>query len=584
MSKGTPTAREFVLDLMRPHRTKLVIGSLVLVASTLVMLSLPFFLKNIFDTALQSKDPAQLAWFSLAMMGAVVVLVALTMLRTHFIFATAGMLAPEVRQHLMAHVLKLDMAWFERTSPGEVVSRVHDDVRQITESIIVILPVLVRGTLLGLGSLVMLVLASMKLTALLLLAGIPIGLVGWWLGRQIKVFSRAQQDTLGHVSGLVTEASGMIQAVRMFGQEQHVMEGLTQLTNRYAVYVVRKAYLTAALIGINIFIGFTALVGVLWLGGLEVMHGTMTMGNMLAFLLYLSFLADAVSNFNNFWPAWQGVTASADRILDFLKTRPTVLQPAKPKALPKLGARKARGVAFEKVGFAYPSRAGVMVADGIDFKVKAGEKVAIVGPSGAGKSTLFALLVRFYDVQKGHVRIDGVDVRDMAFADLRSAIAVVAQEAAIFSTTVRANVAYGKPDASDDEIWQALKIAQADRFVREMPDGLDTAVGEKGVQLSGGQRQRLAIARAVLVDAPILLLDEATSHLDAASERAVQKALEAAGKGRTVLTIAHRLATVKAADRILVVDKGKVVEQGNHAQLMKSSKLYAALARLQMVG
>lgn len=571
------------MALVRPHRVRLAIGAAVLVLSTLVTLSLPFFLKNIFDTALESKDPNQLAWFSLAMMGAVVVLVGLTMLRTHFIFATAGMLAPEVRQHLMAHVLKLDMAWFERTSPGEVVSRVHDDVRQITESVVVILPILVRGSLLGIGSLVMLALASLKLTAVLLLAGVPIGFVGWWLGRQIRVVSRAQQDTLGHVSAVVTESVGLIQAVRMFGQESYVMKGLTNLTNQYAVHVVRKAYLNAALIGINIFIGFTALVGVLWLGGLDVMHGTMTMGSMLAFLLYLSFLADAVSNFGNFWPSWQGVMASAERIMDVMRLQPMILQPTKPQALPKLGRVKARGVVFDNVRFAYASRPEVAVADGVGFAVKAGQKVAIVGPSGAGKSTLFSLLMRFYDVAGGRVLIDGVDVRELAFADLRGAVAVVAQEAGIFSTTVRANVAYGRPEASDDEVWKALKIAHADGFVRELPQGLETPVGEKGVQLSGGQRQRLAIARAVLVDAPILLLDEATSHLDAESERAVQEALEAAGKGRTVITIAHRLSTVRAADSIVVMDKGRVVAEGTHRQLLAQSPLYKALATLQMV-
>jgi ATP-binding cassette subfamily B protein len=226
----------------------------------------------------------------------------------------------------------------------------------------------------------------------------------------------------------------------------------------------------------------------------------------------------------------------------------------------------------------------VKVADGISFTVKAGEKVAIVGPSGAGKSTLFSLLLRFYDVTGGAILLDGVDVRHLSFESLRGAVAVVAQESAIFSTTVRANVAYGRPDASDADVWKALKIAHADGFVAELPQGLDTPVGEKGVQLSGGQRQRLAIARAVLVDAPVLLLDEATSHLDAESERAVQAALEEAGQGRTVLTIAHRLATVKAADRIVVLDKGRVADVGTHAELMKTSQLYAALARLQMVG
>lgn len=575
----TPT--RFVAQLLVPYRSRLLVGALVLLASTLTMLGLPWFVKSIFDVALESKDPAQLAWLAGGMFGAVLLLVVLTIARTRFIFGTAAWMAEQLRLRMFGHLIRLDLAWYGRTPPGDMVSRIHADVSVMTESIIILLPILVRGTLLAAGSLVMLVLTSVKLTLVLIAAGIPIGLAGWWLGQRIKVVSRHQQRTLGKLASQVAEAVGLIGTIVAFGQQKRNEAEVAETVKAFGNDVRHKALLNAALLGVNLLVGFSALIGVLWLGGLDVMHGRLTTGEMLAFLLYLSFLADAVSNFGNLWPSWQSVLAAAERVIELLEVKPEIVEPAKPKVLGKAKG-KARGVSFEGVGFAYPARPDVAVADGISFKVKAGQKVALVGPSGAGKTTLFSLLLRFYDVQAGRVAIDGVDVRDLRFADLRSAVAVVAQEAGIFSASVRENVAYGKPEASDDEVWKALKVAHADGFVEALPDGLNTPVGEKGVQLSGGQRQRLAIARAVLVDAPVLLLDEATSHLDAESERAVQLALEEAGQGRTVITIAHRLSTVRAADVIHVLDKGRVVASGDHARLMRSNNLYKALASLQM--
>jgi ATP-binding cassette subfamily B protein len=310
------------------------------------------------------------------------------------------------------------------------------------------------------------------------------------------------------------------------------------------------------------------------------MDHRMTLGDMTAFLLYLGFLGDAASNLGNFWPAWQSVLGGLERVGEIISTPPLIASPARPVALP--AAKKGREIAFEKVSYAYPVRVDENVLDGVSLKIPAGAKVALVGPSGAGKSTLLRLMLRLADVKSGAVKIDGVDVKKLEVRELRHQFALVAQDAPLFAGSVRENVAFGRPGASDDEVWAALKVAHAERFVRDLPQGLDTAVGERGVQLSGGQRQRIAIARAVLVDAPVLLLDEATSHLDSDSERAVQAALEDAGRGRTVVAIAHRLSTVRDADVIFVIEGGRVVASGTHAKLMKSSELYRGLASLQL--
>lgn len=576
----TPT--RFLMSLVRPYAGRLFLGAVVTVISTLAMLSLPQFLKHMFDEALTNQNEHELTYLAMGMLLAVVIMVGGVYARVWLITLVVNKMFLDLRNQLTTKVLSLDVAFFEMRASGEILSRLVSDGTLIREFMLNAIPMLIRGILLTLGTFVVLFMISMKLTFILLGAALPLALVLRGIGFELREIGRVQQENIATYSAIIEESIDHVRILHGFNQ--HTMTQGRLMAKIHDVMIVsnRNAMLKGLNIALTVFIGFLSLIGVFWVGGLDVMSGHMTVGQMMAFILYLAFLADGVSNLSEFWPSLQSTLGSTERLVQLLDTHPTITPPARPTDLPKLKRQNARAVAFKNVTFAYESRPDVKVADGISFTAKAGQKVAIVGPSGAGKSTLFSLILRFYDVTRGSVSLDGIDVRKLSFEALRGAVAVVAQDPAIFSTTVRENVAYGRPDADDEDVWAALRVAHADGFVNDLPHGLNTLVGEKGVQLSGGQRQRLAIARAVLVDAPILLLDEATSHLDAESERAVQEALEAAGKGRTVITIAHRLSTVKAADCIYVMDKGRLVAHGTHAELMTSSPLYKALATLQM--
>ncbi|MFZ2587095.1 MAG: ABC transporter transmembrane domain-containing protein [Alphaproteobacteria bacterium] len=576
------TTTQFLTSLVRPYAGRLAVGIAAMLVTTACMLVIPQYLKKVFDAAITHQDMAALNWLMLEAAGMVILLSIGVFARTIYMKQVAHSVSWLLVDKIFQHLTRMHVAFFETRGAGDIISRASNDAVVINQFLENGSPMIARGALLAIGAYGILIWTNPALTLVLSVTAPVLAFVTMLLGRKWKVMSKKMSVVAGASFAKIEELVNGIRLVRSYGAEQREIAAMHHIQVEGLDLAVSLAKWRAGFFSFVVLLGFFSIMMVVWLGGRDVIAGTMSLGELMAFLLYLAFLGDGVSNLAGFWPMLNTAQAAAERIMELLAERPSIVEPAKPTALPK--AKGARGVELKNVVFAYASRPEVNVADGISFKVKAGEKVAIVGPSGAGKSTLFSLLLRFYDVTSGAVTVDGVDVRKLAFASLRGAVAVVAQESAIFSTTVRANVAYGRPEATEDEVWAALKVAHADGFVRVLPQGLETPVGEKGVQLSGGQRQRLAIARAVLVDAPILLLDEATSHLDAESERAVQAALEEAGKGRTVVTIAHRLATVKAADRIVVLDKGKVVEEGTHAELMKHSKLYAALARLQMVG
>ena len=577
-----PNTTEFLISLVRPYAGRLALGVVAMLVTTACMLIIPQYLRRVFDAAITNHDLTALNWLMVEAAGMVCVLVVGVFIRGYVLKLATHNIAWELVGRLYRHVLQLQPAYFETHGAGDIIARSSSDVVVVREFIENGLPMMVRGALLAIGAYAILIYQNLFLTLMLSISAPIIIIMALVVGKRWKKNSRLVYEKAAESFAQIEESVFAIRVVKSFGAGEYEMRRMLKTLSAGLDMVNDLAFWRAAFTASVVLIGFFSIMMVVWLGGQDVINGSMSLGELMAFILYLAFLGDGVSNLAGFWPMFQTSQAAAERIMELLAETPTITPPKHPTALPKL--KKARSVELKDVSFAYASRPEAKVADGISFKVKAGEKVAIVGPSGAGKSTLFSLILRFYDVQGGTVSIDGVDVRKLSFESLRGAVAVVAQEAAIFSTTVRANVAYGRPEATEAEVWSALKIAHAEGFVRALPQGLETPVGEKGVQLSGGQRQRLAIARAVLVDAPILLLDEATSHLDAESERAVQAALEEAGKGRTVLTIAHRLATVKAADRIIVLDKGQVAEVGTHAELMKSSKLYAALARLQMVG
>lgn len=570
----------FLWRLVKPYRWRLLGGSLLMVVSAGAMLSLPQYLRTMFDTALKQHDSSQLDKLAALMFLTVLVMAGSVIWRARLIQFSTNALLAQLRNHLSAHLLTLDMAYFETNSSGGIVSRLTSDTYALREFLTLAAPQLVRGILLGIGTTVALLYTSTLLTLVLLAAAGPIAVMGRVLGKKVRLTARDQQDNIAEYGAAVEETVANIRTIVAFNQQARLLKRFAEETTEMRELGNRRAIITASFVATNVIVGFMALIGVVWLGGLRVMNGQMSLGDMMAFLLYLAFMADAVGSVTNFWPAWQATLGATERVIALLHQKPTLKEAVHPQTLPE--AKNGRALALENLSYSYPARPESPSLHAITATVQAGAHVAIVGPSGAGKSTLFRLLQRLDDPQSGAIYIDDIASTALSLAHLRAQFALVAQESPLFSGTVAENVTFSRPDATEEQIWNALSTAAADGFVKALPHGLHTQVGEKGVQLSGGQKQRLAIARAVLADAPVLLFDEATSHLDSESEAAIQHALYLLGREKTVITIAHRLSTVKAADVIWVLDKGRLVAQGTHAQLLKSSPLYNALATLQL--
>jgi ATP-binding cassette subfamily B protein len=461
------------------------------------------------------------------------------------------------------------------------VSRLTADTTQIKSAVGASVSIALRNLMLFIGATAMMVITSPKLSGFVLLA-IPlivIPLVAF--GRWVRRLSRNAQDTLADASAYASELIGAIRTVQAYTSER-------MATSRFggeveqAYEAARSSTRARALLTlIIIFIVFSSVVAILWVGSHDVLTGAISPGRLGQFVLYAAFAASALGQLSEVWGELSAASGAAERLFEILRVKSQITAPPKPVALPA----PARGdVGFANVSFAYPTRPDVMAIDNVSLSVKAGEKVAIVGPSGAGKSTLFHLLLRFYDPARGTISLDGVPVRSADPVDVRSRIALVPQDSVVFAASARENIRFGRPDASDAEVERAADLAHAGEFLRRLPGGFEAQLGERGVTLSGGQRQRIAIARAILRDAPLLLLDEATSALDAESETLVQTALEELMRHRTTLVIAHRLATVLSCDRILVMEQGRIVEQGTHAELVVANGLYARLARLQFEG
>jgi len=514
--------------------------------------------------------------------AALVAIVAVLALASGFRFYTVTMLGERVvadlRGDLFEHLTRLDPSFYDVERTGELVSRLSADTTQLKAAFGASASVALRNFFMFLGAVAMMVVTSPKLSAYTLVAIPIIVLPLYAAGRSVRARSHAAQARLAEATAFATESLSGVRVMQAF-----VAEALASSRYRAAAVAAYEAArdmsLARAIVTVAaLFLAFSSVVVVLWLGAQDVIAGRMTGGALSQFLLFAVFGAGALGELSQVWSEVSAAAGAAARIGELLGREPRVRSPANPLALP----RPNRGdIEFDDVGFSYPTRADDGVLDGVSFKVAPGEVVAIVGPSGAGKSTIFQLLERFYDPTRGVVRLDGVDVSKLALGDLRGALAFVPQDPFIFGASVAENIAYGKPDATRDEIAAAAKRAAADDFVAELPKGYDTELGERGVTLSGGERQRIAIARALLKDAPTLLLDEATSSLDAANEALVQRALEELMKGRTTLVIAHRLATIVKANRILVLDAGRIVETGTHAALLAKGGLYARLASLQ---
>jgi len=483
-----------------------------------------------------------------------------------------------LRRDLFAHVVRLGPAWFEIKRSGDVMSRISSDAQLIEQVIGSSASVALRNTLMCLVGIVMLVVTNPKL-ALLVLAVVPVVVTPIIIfGRKVRALSREAQARLADMVSEGGETLDAVRTVQAFAQEPRASASFGEATERAFSAAVRRVGRRAIMTTLVIFIVFAAVGFLLWRGGHDVISGTISAGDLSAFIFYAVLVATSGGAISETIGDLQRASGAAERLAELRDEQPIIAEPAYPKSLPKpvLGA-----VAFDEVSFRYPTRPEQLALDRFDLSVVPGETVAIVGPSGAGKTTVFSLLLRFYDPEAGAIRVEGVDVRELALADLRRALAIVPQEPVLFTATVADNIRYGRPDSTDAEVHAAADAASALSFIEALPQGFATDLGARGVRLSGGQRQRIAIARALLCDPAILLLDEATSALDAESELAVQQALDRLMHKRTTLVIAHRLATVQKADRIVVVDQGRVVDIGRHADLVRRGGLYARLAELQ---
>jgi ATP-binding cassette subfamily B protein len=544
-------------------------------AATLVM---PLAVRGMIDKGFAVDHAATINFYFLALIAVVFVLAIASATRYFLVITFGERIVADLRSDVFAHLTRLDPAFYDTAQTGELASRLSADTTQIKSTFGSTASIALRNIVMFVGAIGLMVYTSSKLSTLVLVA-IPVVILPLFAsGRTVRVRSRMAQDTLAEANAFATENLSAIRIMQAFGAEAATQARFTAAAEG-AYRAARDATRARALLtGFAIFLATGSVVGVLWLGAHDVLAGRMSAGQLSQFLLYALFAASSLGQLSEVWSEISAAAGAAGRIAEILATPARVTAPARPRAMP----RPPRGeIVFDDVSFAYPGRPDHPVFSDLSFSVAPGEKVAIVGPSGAGKSTLFQLLMRFYDPIVGGVRIDGVEAREADPAEWRRHIALVPQEAVVFASSAADNIAYGAPNAAPKLIEAAAEQAAALDFLRALPEGLETRLGERGVTLSGGQRQRLAIARAILKDAPILLLDEATSALDAENEMLVQEALNHVMQGRTTLVIAHRLATVLAADRILVMDRGRIVEEGRHAQLVARDGLYARLARLQ---
>jgi len=563
------------------YRGRAILALIALTVAALTTLLVPIAVRRMIDFGMTPKGIAMINSYFSVMIAVVAVLALASASRYYLVMTIGERIVADLRREVFAHLISLSPSFFDSARSGELISRLTADTTQIKSAVGASVSIALRNLMLFFGAAAMMVVTSPRLSGFVLLA-IPlvvIPLVAF--GRWVRRLSRNAQDTLADASGYAAELIGAIRTVQAYTGERlanaRFGNDVEQAYEAARVSTKARAILTA----IIIFIVFTSVVAILWVGSHDVLTGAITPGRLGQFVLYTAFAATGLGQLSEVWGEISAASGAAERLLEILHVKPEIAAPAAPRALPQ----PSRGdVSFEEVSFIYPARPEVPAIDRVSFTVKAGEKVAIVGPSGAGKSTLFHLLLRFYDPTSGTISFDGVPVRQADPQAVRSHIALVPQESAVFAASARENIRFGRPEATDAEVERAADMAHASEFIRRLPDGFATALGERGVTLSGGQRQRIAIARAILRDAPLLLLDEATSSLDAESETLVQTALEELMRHRTTLVIAHRLATVLSCDRILVLDQGRIVEQGTHASLVAANGLYARLARLQFQG
>lgn len=569
-----------IFRFVAPHRWKAVGAAIALVVAAGAVLGIGQAIRRVIDVGFGHGNGTYLDLYFGALFGVVAVLAIATFARFYFVTWLGERVVADIRSAVYAHVLKLSPAFFESTRTGEVLSRLTTDTELIQALVGSSVSVALRNLLLFLGSAVLLVITSPRLTLLVALVIPLVVLPIVILGRRLRKLSRESQDRIADLSAQAGETLNAISTVQAYTYESRETARFSANAEAAFGTAVRRIRARAWLTALVMLLVFGAVNAVMWIGGKAVFAGEMSGGELSAFVFYAVIGASSVGALSEIWGDVQRAAGAAERLMQLLATEPQIKAPATPLTL---SAAPAGDLEFDNLRFHYPARPQTPALDGLSLQVKAGETVAIVGPSGAGKTTLFQLLLRFYDPDSGTIRFDRTDISQLDPVSLRQHIGLVAQEPAIFGASVAENIRYGRPDASDDEVRAAAEAAAAHGFIQGLPQGYDTYLGERGVRLSGGQRQRIAIARALLRDPPVLLLDEATSSLDAESERKVQTALERLMQGRTTLVIAHRLATVQKADRIVVMDQGRIVASGRHDSLMAEDGLYARLARLQFM-
>ncbi len=568
-----------LLALLRPHRGRFALAVTTLLAASLLSLAYPKMAGYVVDAGMAERSMADLDRIVLILIGVFMVHAVLVWIRHYSMSWLGERVVADLRAMTFDRIVTLPMAWFHERRTGELVGRLSSDVTVVEGVVGSELSMALRNAVQLVGGLVFLVVIDARLTALILLVVPPVTLGTVFFGRAIRRMSKRMQDELAKVSGQAQESLGAIQTVQAFVRERHEAGRYRAGVERSFQQALSLARSRSWFFATATTAGYVAIAAVMWLGGRAVIRDELTPGELGSFFLYTFMVAGSLAELASLWGSLQRAAGATERLFAIIDTTPTIRDPAQPVTLPAGGG----ALHFEGVDFAYPARPDHRVLRAFDLTIAPGEVVALVGPSGAGKTTVLQLLLRFFDVDRGRVTLEGVDVRDLALADLRRATAMVAQEPVLFAGTLRDNIAYARDDASDAAVEQAARDANAHDFIMSFPAGYATVIGERGVKLSGGQKQRIAIARALLVDPRVLILDEATSNLDAGSEAVVQEALARLMRGRTTLVVAHRLSTVRDADRIVVLDAGRVAEVGHHAALMARGGIYRRLVEHQVI-